>query len=73
MLKTNLFVLLFANPHLLEGVEGGQDGAANPDRIFTLRGGNDLHERVITFKEPLWSYYKSGFTCVFFQIVKAAI
>merc|ERR1719361_1393170 len=35
-------VLLFGDPHLLEGGEGGQDGATDPDRVFPLRGSNDL-------------------------------
>lgn len=39
---TGLIVLLLTNPHLLEGGEGGQDGAADPDGVFTLRWGNDL-------------------------------
>ena len=28
-----LIVLLLGDPHLLEGGEGGQDGATNPDRV----------------------------------------
>ena len=39
---SRLIVLLLANPHLLEGGQGGQDGASDPDRVFTLRWGNDL-------------------------------
>lgn len=42
---TVLVVLLLADPHLLEGGEGGQDGAAPPDRVFTLRRGDDLQKR----------------------------
>merc|ERR1719186_113835 len=37
-----LVVLLLGDPHLLEGGEGGQDGAANPDRILPLGRGDDL-------------------------------
>ena len=37
-----LVVLLFADPHLLEGGQRGQDGAANPDGVFALGRGNDL-------------------------------
>ena len=37
-----LIVLLFADPHLLEGGQRGQDGATDPDRVFALRRGNDL-------------------------------
>ena len=29
----SLVVLLLGDPHLLEGGEGGQDGATNPDRV----------------------------------------
>lgn len=35
-------VFLFADPHLLEGGQGGQDGATDPDRILTLRGRDDF-------------------------------
>ncbi len=38
----SLIVLLLADPHLLEGGQGGQDGAANPDGVFPLRGSDDL-------------------------------
>ena len=34
-----LVVLLLGDPHLLEGGQGGQDGAADPDRLLELRGG----------------------------------
>merc|ERR1719295_1057139 len=37
-----LVVLLLGDPHLLEGGEGGQDGAADPDGVLPLRRGNDL-------------------------------
>merc|ERR1712223_54219 len=36
-------VFLFGDPHLLEGGEGRQDGASNPDGVFPLRGSNDLN------------------------------
>ena len=35
-------VLLFGDPHLLEGGEGSQDGTTDPDGVFTLWWGNDL-------------------------------
>jgi len=37
-----LVVLLLGDPHLLEGGEGGQDGATDPDGVLALRGGDDL-------------------------------
>merc|ERR1712045_1114920 len=37
-----LIVFLLGDPHLLEGGEGRQDGATDPDRVFPLRGSNDL-------------------------------
>ena len=37
-----LVVLLLADPHLLEGGQGGQDGAADPDGVFPLWWGDDL-------------------------------
>jgi hypothetical protein len=37
-----LIVLLLGDPHLLEGGEGGQDGATDPDGVLPLRGSNDL-------------------------------
>ena len=39
-----LVILLLADPHLLEGGQGGQDGAPNPDRVLTLRGSNNLQK-----------------------------
>ena len=35
-------VFLFGDPHLLEGRQGGQDGATDPYGIFPLWWGNDL-------------------------------
>jgi len=35
-------VLLFANPHLLEGGQRGQDGTTDPDGIFAFRWGDDF-------------------------------
>merc|ERR1712001_731394 len=37
-----LVVLLLGDPHLLEGGEGGQDGATDPDGVLPLRWSNDL-------------------------------
>merc|ERR1712020_757523 len=37
-----LVVLLLGDPHLLEGGEGGEDGAADPDGVLPLRGSDDL-------------------------------
>merc|ERR1711988_595060 len=37
-----LIIFLFGDPHLLEGGEGRQDGASDPDRVFPLRGSNNL-------------------------------
>ena len=42
---TRLVVLLLADPHLLEGGERSQDGASDPDGVFTLWGGDDLERR----------------------------
>merc|ERR1719361_757519 len=39
---TAFIILLFGDPHLLEGGEGSQDGATDPDGVFSLRGSNDL-------------------------------
>merc|ERR1712223_1874697 len=43
--RAGLVVLLLGNPHLLEGGQGGQDGASDPDRVLSLWWGNclDLH------------------------------
>merc|ERR1712095_27523 len=35
-------VFLLGDPHLLEGGEGSQDGATDPDGVFPLRRSNDL-------------------------------
>ena len=37
-----LVVLLFGDPHLLEGGQGGQDGATNPYGVLPLWGSDDL-------------------------------
>merc|ERR1712121_231999 len=37
-----LVVLLLGDPHLQEGGEGGQDGAADPHRVLPLGGSDDL-------------------------------
>merc|ERR1712117_880903 len=44
-----LIVFLLGDPHLLEGGEGRQDGASDPDGVFPLRGSNnlDLHGGVV--------------------------
>merc|ERR1719355_447637 len=38
-----LIVFLLGDPHLLEGGEGSQDGATDPDGVFPLRRSNDLN------------------------------
>jgi len=35
-------VLLFADPHLLEGGQRGQDGATDPDGVFAFRRSDDF-------------------------------
>merc|ERR1719187_429986 len=35
-------ILLLGDPHLLEGRQGSQDGASDPDGVFPLWGSNDL-------------------------------
>merc|ERR1739848_44769 len=37
-----LVVLLLGDPHLLEGGQGGQDGASDPDGVLPLWGSDDL-------------------------------
>merc|ERR1719367_168928 len=39
---TAFIIFLFGDPHLLEGTEGGQDGATDPYRVFPLRRSNNL-------------------------------
>merc|ERR1711878_168214 len=39
---TGLVVLLLGDPHGLEGGEGGQDGATDPDGVLPLWWSNDL-------------------------------
>ena len=43
--RAGLVVLLLADPHLLEGGQGGQDGAADPDGVLPLWGSDDLRGR----------------------------
>ena len=40
--RAGLVVFLLGDPHLLEGGQRGQDGATDPDGVFTLRGSDDL-------------------------------
>lgn len=42
--RARFLVFLLGNPHLLEGGERGQDGAADPHRVLTLGGSDDLEE-----------------------------
>ena len=39
---TAFIIFLLGNPHLLEGREGRQDRATNPDGVFSLRWGNNF-------------------------------
>ena len=39
---TGFIVFLLGNPHLLEGGQGGQDGATNPDGVFSFWRSNNL-------------------------------
>jgi len=39
---SRLVVLLLADPHLLEGGQGGEDGSTDPDGVLALRWSNDL-------------------------------
>merc|ERR1712021_33500 len=40
--RAGLVVLLFRDPHLLEGGQRGEDGATDPDRVLALWWSNDL-------------------------------
>merc|ERR1712032_507507 len=40
--RARLIVLLLGDPHLLEGGEGSQDGASDPDGVLPLWGSDDL-------------------------------
>ena len=40
-----LVVLLLGDPHLLEGGQGSQDRATDPDGVLPLGRGNDLEKR----------------------------
>ena len=42
-LRAILVVFLLIDPHGLEGRERGEDGAAEPHRVFTLWWGQDLN------------------------------
>ncbi len=41
----SLIVFLLADPHLLEGGQGSQDRATDPDGVLAFRGSDDLSER----------------------------
>jgi len=40
--RAGLVVFLLADPHLLEGGQGGKDGPADPDGVLALGGSDDL-------------------------------
>merc|ERR1712138_91846 len=40
--RARLVVFGLGDPHLLEGGEGREDGAANPHRVLAFRRGNNL-------------------------------
>jgi len=40
--RSRLVVLLLGDPHLLEGGEGSQDGASDPDGVLPLWRSDDL-------------------------------
>jgi len=40
--RTGFVVLLFGDPHLLEGGQGGQDGTTDPYGIFSLGRSDNL-------------------------------
>eukprot|EP00916_Digyalum_oweni_P009767 GHVL01016466.1.p2 GENE.GHVL01016466.1~~GHVL01016466.1.p2 ORF type:complete len:158 (+),score=20.68 GHVL01016466.1:765-1238(+) len=40
--RAGLVVLLLGDPHLLEGGQGGEDGATDPYGVFALGGSDDL-------------------------------
>lgn len=42
--RAGLVVLLLGDPHLLEGGQRRQDGAADPHRVLALRRGDDLQD-----------------------------
>jgi len=41
--RSGLVVLFLADPHTLEGREGGKNGSTDPDRVLTLRRSDDLN------------------------------
>ena len=41
--RSGLVILLFRDPHLLEGREGGENGTTDPDRVFALWWSNNLN------------------------------
>jgi len=40
--RARLVIFLLGDPHLLEGGQGSEDGAADPDGVFPLRGSDNL-------------------------------
>merc|ERR1719244_1903194 len=40
--RSAFIIFLLGDPHLLESGERSKDGSSNPDRVFSLRGSNDL-------------------------------
>lgn len=58
--RASFIVLLLANPHLLEGGQRGQDGTADPDGVFPLRGSDDLqgYSRYAGWYEDIFPHIK---------------
>merc|ERR1719495_2512996 len=40
--RSAFIIFLLGDPHLLESGERSKDGSSNPDRVFSLRGSDDL-------------------------------
>merc|ERR1719495_2558537 len=41
--RSAFIIFLLGDPHLLESGERSKDGSSDPDRVFSLRGSNDLN------------------------------
>lgn len=63
--RAGLVILALADPHLLEGGQGGEDGSTDPDRVLTLRGCDDLNYKLIPF--IVHNYLIQGVSYIFLK------
>ena len=70
--RTRLVVLLLGDPHLLEGGEGGQDGATDPDGVPEDVNKDVDKVKAMGQEERMKTYFLSGGAMVLIFMVEGA-